>query len=99
MKDFEMGFFGRRHFGGDARKKFREEWSKMTDEEKLEMMNKRMEAIEHPEDHFSVEDINSRCEAWMKMSSEEKEAFVKERKEAFMHRMEHCGGFFGRMHH
>lgn len=67
---FGMGFFGRHPFDMDARKKFREEWSKMTDSEKLECANKRMEMM--GQDHFSVETIDARCAAWMKMTPEEK---------------------------
>jgi len=96
-RGFGMDCFGRGHFDNDARKRFKEEWSKMTDSEKLEFMNKKMEHLDH--DHFSVEAIDARCEQWMNMSTAEKEAFVKERKEAFEGRMQHgMGGFFGRMH-
>ncbi|GEM_PF-634536 len=96
-KDFKMGFFGRNPFDKDARKKFQEEWSKMTDDEKLEMMNKRMEDM--GKDHFSVEAIDALCEEWMKMSAEEKEQFVKERKEAFEERCACRGGFHGHGFH
>lgn len=92
-RDFGMGFFGRRPFSEDARKKFREEWSKMTDEEKLEMMNKRMDAWENGGGHFSVEAIDARCEEWMKKTPEEKEQFVKEWKEAIHKRHACMGGF------
>lgn len=92
-RHFGMGFFGGHHFDKDARKKFKEEWSKMTDSEKLELMNKRMEHIDH--DHFSVEAIDAHCEAWMKKTPEEKEAFVREKKEAVKSHFD--GGFgFGR---
>ncbi|MDR1092023.1 MAG: hypothetical protein LBL79_13185 [Prevotella sp.] len=94
-RGFGMGFFGRNPFDKDARNKFKEEWSKMTDSEKLEFMNKRMEGIENHEDHFSVESIDSRCEKWMKMSDEEKQAFVDERKKAFESRMHGMHGYFG----
>ena len=97
-KGFEMGFFGRNPFGTDARKKFQEEWSKMSDSEKLEFMNKRISTFENHENHFSVEAIDARCEEWMKKSPEEKEAFANERKEAFKNRMNHMEGFFERMH-
>ncbi|MDL2223686.1 hypothetical protein LJB92_00030 [Bacteroidales bacterium OttesenSCG-928-M06] len=98
-RDFGMGFFGRSPFCNEERKKNREEWAQMTDEQKLEFMNKRMEAMDRPDDHFSVEAIDARCEKWIKMSSEEKEAFVKERKEAFKHKMEHFHKFRHHMHH
>lgn len=82
-RGFGMGFFGRNPFDKDARKKFREEWANMSDSEKLELMNKRMEGFDnHEDDRFSVEAIDSRCEKWMKMSTEEKQAFVDEKKEA-----------------
>ena len=82
----------------DARKEFKESWSKMTDSEKLEFMNKRMEGFDNHEDHFSVEAIDSRCEKWMSMSSDEKQAFVDEKKKAFechMHGMHGMHGHFG----
>ena len=93
-----MGFFGGNPFDKDARKEFKESWSKMTDNEKLEFMNKRMEGFDNHEDHFSVEAIDSRCEKWMSMSSDEKQAFVDEKKKAFechMHGMHGMHGHFG----
>ena len=95
-RGFGMGFFGRTHFDKDARKQFQEEWSKMTDSEKLEFMNKRVEHM--GQDHFSVEAIDARCAEWMKMSAEEKQAFVDERKKAFEHKMNGMCNFFGHMH-
>lgn len=97
-RDFGMGFFGRNPFDKDARKKFKEEWSKITDAEKLELMNKRMNAHDNCDDRFSVDAINARCEEWMKMSAEEKQAFVEERKKMFEDRMSGMHGFFGHMH-
>ena len=97
-RGFGMGFFGGSPFDKDARKEFKESWSKMTDNEKLEFMNKRMEGLDNHEDHFSVEAIDSRCEKWMSMSSEEKQAFVDEKKKAFecrMHGMHGMHGHFG----
>jgi len=94
-KGFGMGFFGRHPFTKEAAKKFQEEWSKMTDSEKLDFMNKKVEHI--GKDHFSVEAIDARCEEWMKKTPEEKEAFVKERKEAWEDRFsgDFCGHGFG----
>lgn len=94
-KDFGMGFFGGGPHDKDARKNFREEWSKMTDSEKLEFMNKRMENFGKFEDRFSVEAIDARCEEWMKMSKEEKEAFVEEKKKAFESKMCAMHGMHG----
>ena len=97
-RGFGMGFFGGNPFDKDARKEFKESWSKMTDNEKLEFMNKRMEGLDNHEDHFSVEAIDSRCEKWMSMSSDEKQAFVDEKKKAFechMHGMHGMHGHFG----
>ena len=101
-KDFGMGFPGKNPFDIDARKKFKEEWLKMTDSEKLEFMNKRMEFFDKHEDHFSVEAIDARCEKWMTMTTDEKQAFIDERKKT-MHDRIHGGmhgmhGFFGHMH-
>ncbi|MDR2948058.1 MAG: hypothetical protein LBV71_02505 [Prevotella sp.] len=94
-RDFGMGFSGRNPFDKDARKNFKEEWSKMTDSEKLEFMNKRMEGFDKHEDHFSVEAMDARCEKWMQMSNEEKQAFVEEKKKAFESRMHGMHRFFG----
>ena len=101
-RGFGIGLFGGNPFNKEARKQFQEKWSKMTDSEKLELMNKKMEDMGH--DYFSVEAINARCEEWMKMSAEEKQALVDERKQAFEDRMSQRGCFgdgrfgFGGMH-
>lgn len=97
-RGFGMGFFGKNPFDKDARKKFKEEWFKMSDSEKLELMNKRMEACDHHEDRFSVEAIDARCEEWMRMTDEEKRSFIDEKKKAFESRMNGMGGFFRHMH-
>ncbi|NDW17740.1 hypothetical protein D0T53_02270 [Dysgonomonas sp. 216] len=94
-RGFGMGFFGRNPFDKDARIKFKEEWNKMSDSEKLEFMNKRMEGFDNREDCFSVEAIDARCEKWMKMSAEEKQAFVDERKKAFENKMHAMHSHFG----
>jgi len=96
MKDFGMSFFGRRHFGCeermDARKKFREEWNKMTDSEKIDFMNKKMEMMDemenrmkefHNKDRFTVESMDERCLEWMKKTPQEKEEFMNKRRQAF----------------
>lgn len=87
-RDFGMGFFGRIPFGTDARKEMFEKWSKMTDEAKLECMNKRMDDMHNGKHEgfcgkreFTVEAIDKRCEEWMKKTPEEKEASIKEKKE------------------
>lgn len=95
-KGIGMGFFGRIPFDREAKKKFQEEWSKMTDSEKLDYMNKRVEAM--GQDHFSVEAIDTRCEEWLKKSPEEKQAFIDERKQAFESRMHGMHGHFGHFH-
>ena len=95
-RDFGMGFFGRMHFGADARKEMFDKWSTMTDEEKLALMNRHMEAMngdEHCKREFSVAAIDQRCEEWMKKTQDEKEAFIKEHKEMMNHFREHAGGF------
>lgn len=94
-RDFKAGFFGRIPFDKEARKQMKEEWTKMTDSEKLEFANKRMETFDNFEDRFSVEAIDNSCEQWLKMTPEEKQAFVDERKKAFESRMNNCGGFYG----
>lgn len=96
-KGFGMGFFGRNFFDKEARKEFKEKWERMTDSEKLELINKRMEHFDKDEDFFSVEAIDSRCEKWMKMTQEEKTAFVEEKKAAIQNRMNGMGGFFNFM--
>lgn len=92
-RGFGMGFFGRNPFDKDGGKQFREEWSKMTDSEKLEFANERFGKA--GEDRFSVEKLDELCEKWTKMSAEEKQAFVDERKKAFENRM---SGFWGHDH-
>lgn len=77
---FGMGFHGRHPFDREARKKFQETWSNMTDNEKLDFMNRKVERM--GKDHFSVEAIDARCAEWMKKTPEEKQAFVDEKKEA-----------------
>ena len=95
-KGFNMGFFGRGFFNSEARNKFREEWSKMTDSEKIDFMDKKMAAFdEHHEKKFSVEHIDAHCEEWMKKTQEEKEEFVKKMKDSFNERRNGMQHFFG----
>lgn len=94
-KDFKAGFFGRGHFDKEARTKFREEWTKMTDNEKLDFMNKRVDAMSDQREHFSIEAIDVFCTEWMKKSPEEKEDFINERKRMFQERMACMNGFPG----
>ncbi len=94
--NFGMGFFGRNPFDREARKQFQEDWSKMTDQEKLDFMNKRMEQF--GKDPFSVEQIDARCQEWMNKTPEEKQSFVDERKKAFENRM-NCRGRHFHHHH
>ncbi len=101
-RDFGMGFFERTPFGTDEKKDFFKKWSKMTDEEKIELMNKRMETMNNDEHdgffgkrEFTVADIDQRYEEWLKKTPEEKEAFVKERKEVISNFRDH-GRFFER---
>ena len=86
-----MGFFGRVLFDEDAKKQFLDDWSKMTDSEKLDFMNRKVERL--GQDRFSVEAMDARCEAWMEMSQEEKEVFVAERKKKFEERIHGRCGF------
>lgn len=102
--DFRTAFFGDRSRGFGANE-LREKWMKMTDEEKLEFMNKKMEGVGDESNErggffgrergFSVEAFDSLCEKWMKMSTEEKEAFIKEREEHVKSRMSGMGNPFG----
>lgn len=94
--DLGMGFLGKRCFDKDARKEFKDKWAKMTDSEKLEFMNKKMEHLDEHEDRFTVEAMDARCEKWMSMTREEKEEVIREKKEAFDQRVQH---FFGHRHH
>ncbi len=102
LRDFGMGFFGRMPFGSDPRKELFEKWSAMTPEEKVEFMDKRMEALNNGkreaggffgQREFTVASIDQRCEEWLKKTPEEKEAFIKERKEMMNKRF--GGGLFG----
>lgn len=91
-ENFGMGFFGRNPFDHEARKKFQEGWSKKTDSEKLDFMNRKVEDM--GKDHFSVEAIDARCSEWMKKTPEEKQTFVDEKKKMMeKHRSEHFAGY------
>lgn len=46
-KDFAMGFFGRIPFEMDERKGLFKNWSEMSNEEKLECVNKRMKTFKY----------------------------------------------------
>lgn len=91
-------FFGRHLFNKESRQQFKEKWNKMTDQEKIEFMNKRIEACDEHEDRFSVEAMDARCEKWMNMTTEEKEQFLNERKQAFHERSHGMHPFFRHMH-
>lgn len=104
-RGFGMWPFGRMPFGTDERKGVFEKWSKMTDEEKLECMNKRIEKM-HNGDHeghcggreFTVEAIDKHCEEWLKKTPEQKEASIKEKKEMmekFHNHFHNHAHFFG----
>lgn len=113
IRDFlGLGFFGNRHFGSEDRTKFTEDWDKMSDSEKLEIMNKRMAAFKAGkncrEEAFSVEQLDARCNEWMSKTPEEKAQQVEEMKKKFEDRRKmmeahfshhHFGGFQGRGHH
>ena len=107
IRNFGMGFFGRTPFAMRDRKELLKElfdkWSKMTDAEKIEFMNKRMEVFNSQDQreenffdrwNFSVADMDSRAEEWLKKTPEEKEALIKERKDALKSRF--GAGLFGR---
>ena len=98
MKTNDMGFFGRKCFDNDARKEFKDKWSKMTDSEKIEFINKKMDHMDEHEDRFTVEAMDARCEKWMSLTREEKEELVREKKEAFEQRVGHFFGHHHRMH-
>lgn len=99
-----MGFFGRMPFGTDERTDFFEKWSTMTDEEKVDLMNKRMETMNNGgcggffgKREFTMEAVDQRCEEWLKKTAEEKGACIKERQEMMKHFHNHAHGhFFGR---
>ena len=84
-----LGFFGRMPFAAEGRKELFEKWSKMTDAEKVEFMNKRMEAFNNEkffDERFSVTAMDKRAEEWLKKTPEEKEAFINEKKAAVKNR-------------
>lgn len=95
-ENFGMGFFGRNPFDKEAKQKFQEKWSEMTDSEKLDFMNKKVESM--GKDHFSVEAMDEHCEKWMKKTPEEKQAFVDKRKESFLNKMACMRHFHGHNH-
>lgn len=84
---FGRGFFGGKHFDLKNRQKFIEEWETMSDNEKLDNINKRIEAFKEGKDHergcLSVEHIDAHCEEWMNKTPEEKVQFVEYLKQKF----------------
>lgn len=97
--DFRTAFFGGRNrgfdFGADDR---REKWMKMTNEEKIEFMDKKMEAMGD-----SISDRggfgfggDDRREKWMKMTNEEKIEFMDKKMEAMGDGISERGDFRGR---
>ena len=80
-KDFGILFFGTSVFKKEGRKQFLQEWSKMTDSEKLEYMNKQVDCVEH--ENFSTEIINAFCEEWWMKTPKEQEIFVGDWEQAF----------------
>lgn len=84
---FSKGFFGNKHFDMEDRQKFIEEWEKMPDNEKLEIINKRIKAFKEGKEcdnnRFSVEHIDAHCEEWMSKTPEEKALFVENLKKKF----------------
>ena len=85
-RGFGIGFFEKKPFDKEAKRQFREKWSKMTDNEKLDFANERFSNMS--EDRFSVERLDALCKEWAKMSATEKQAFVDERKKAFHNRIQ-----------
>ena len=81
-----MGFCGGKHLTSQDRAKFFENWDKMPDSEKLEMINKRIEAFKKgkdcEKDFFSVEHFDSHCKEWMSKTPEEKNKFVEDLKKS-----------------
>lgn len=79
-------------------KKLIENWDTMSDIEKLNMMDARMNAIkEHKEKHkkmFTVEAFDQRCANWMSKTPEEKATFVEEFKKHAEEHHGHRGGHF-----
>src|SRR5699024_10358607 len=78
--------FGPFHFQRGMREKFKERWAKMSDEEKLDFMNKRIEETEDDRTSLFIKMIDEKCEKWMQKSTEEKEAFINEKKGPFKKR-------------
>jgi hypothetical protein len=73
-------------FRCEMREKFKEKWATMSDEEKLNFINKRMEGDEEDRTSFFVNMIDEKCKKWMHKSTEEKEAFINEKKGFFKNR-------------
>jgi len=98
IRDFGMGLSGRNHFGDDKRKKFYEEWIKMSDSEKIEFMNRKMEFMNNgvkggygfsQNTDAIIERIDARCKDWMKKTPEEKQRQINKWKSAFQAKREH----------
>lgn len=94
-----MGLFGNDHFSSQDRETFFEEWDKMPDSEKIEIINRRISNLkgEKCERHemLSVEHIDKHCEDWMSKTPEEKEEFVEKMKEKINERHEMGHNHFG----
>ena len=84
----------------ENRKNFREKWAKMTSEEKVAFVDRRMDECTWDNKKI-IADIDKRCEAWLKKTPEEKEAIIEKRKakHAAMHdKFVHWHNRFGDMH-
>lgn len=94
----EHGFFEGHRFTKESKQQFKERWNKMTDQEKIEFINEKIDRFEEHEDRFSIKSIDARCERWMNMTTQEKEEFIDEHKKKFHHRMQAMHPFLGHMH-
>lgn len=55
---------------------FKEKWAKMTDKEKLDFVNKRVEGDPCDKTSFFIKMIDQKCKRWMNKSTQEKEEFI-----------------------
>lgn len=100
IKDFGMDSFGRGRFGFGGKKEFFDKWSEMTSEEKVEFIDKRMEAMKEMHDMHrpSVESIDNFCNEWSKKTIDEKEEFIAKKRDAMKEMHAHMDGFRGHGH-
>ena len=98
-KDFFGMHGGDKHQTREDMMKLIENWDNLSDIEKLNMMDARVNAFkEHKEKHknfFTVEGFDQKCAEWMAKTPDEKAIYVDELKKHAEEHHAHFGGRFG----